>query len=159
MREILFRGKRIDGKYIDGSVWTEGYYVGEQTFVEKTRHWLLDINATKPHSHYYYSVDPSTVGQYTGKTDTNKAKIFEHDIIRANHDGAVGVIRFGEAVGVYPGNACHVGFYVDWQGEDKDYLRADLGYWASRSDVEVIGNIHDNPELLAQPADPDAQEL
>ena len=138
MREILFRGKRsgiIDHEN-DGE-WTEGGYfeINGQSLIMTDDHRVL-------------AVDPSTVGQYTGKTDKYKAMIFEDDIIRANHDGAVGVIRFGEAVGVYPANACHVSFYVDWQGEDKDYLRADLGYWASRSDVEVVGNIHDNPELL-----------
>lgn len=138
MREILFRGKRsgiIDHEN-DGE-WTEGSYIeiNGQSLIMTDDHRIL-------------KVDPSTVGQYTGKTDKYNAIIFEDDIIRANYDGSVGVIRFGEAVGVCPGNACHVGFYIDWQGEDKDYLRADLGYWASRSDVEVIGNIHDNPELL-----------
>ena len=151
MREILFRCKKMDC-----DEWVEGFYVEAIEYNKK--YGFIVENDTKiyPKINLRYKslecdiidVDSSTVGQYTGKTDKNKVKIFEDDIIRANHDGAVGVIRFGEAVGVYPGNACHVGFYVDWQGEDKDYLRADLGYWASRSDVEVVGNIHDNPELL-----------
>lgn len=139
MREILFRGKRIDGKYIDGSVWTEGYYVGEQTFVEKTCHWLLDINATKPHSHYYYSVDPLTVGQYTGLTDKNGKKIFEGDILKEDdvlHNGEtqikgrIGTCSFEKG--------CWVILFKDtWV-----FLQTNINV------CSVIGNIHDNPELL-----------
>ena len=132
MREILFRGKCIDS-----SEWMYGYV----EVLKDGKCFIMKPNGIG------YEVDPSTVGQYTGKTDKHKVKIFEDDIIRANNDGAVGVIRFGEAIGIYP-EVCHVGFYVSWQGENKDYLRADLGYWVSRRDVEVVGNIYDNPELL-----------
>lgn len=139
MREILFRGKRSgiidhenDGELIEG-----GYMeINGQSLIMTDDHRIL-------------AVDPSTVGQYTGKTDKYNAIIFEDDIIRANHDGAVGVIRFGEYMSPSdPDSTRHIGYYVDWQGKEKDFLRADLGYWASRSDVEVIGNIHDNPELV-----------
>lgn len=136
MREMLFRGKRIDnGEWIYGDLIQDGKgYVGmwEQT----------------PLSHNY-KIDPSTVGQYTGLTDKNGKKIFEGDIIRANHDGAVGVVRFGEYMSPSDlGDTRHIGYYVYWQGKEKDFLRADLGYWASRNDVEVIGNIHNNPERV-----------
>ena len=145
MREILFRGKRIDnGK------WRIGFYcqvADESDGGARVKHVIVVPTFKTQTGFLVYEVIPSTVGQYTGKTDKHKVKIFEDDIIRANNDGAVGVIRFGEAIGIYP-EVCHVGFYVSWQGENKDYLRADLGYWVSRRDVEVVGNIHDNPELL-----------
>ena len=138
MREILFRGKRIDnGEWVEGSLSIEYY----QKFA--------GVVMISPSEDEIYKVDPSTVGQYTGLTDKNGKKIFEGDIIRENYDGAVGVVRFGEYMSPSdPDPTLHIGYYVYWQGKEKDFLRADLGYWASRNDVEVIGNIHDNPELL-----------
>lgn len=156
MREILFRGKRIDNYVNDKSIdytetgvgeWAYGaiihrrYYKNKYVIVIRTEDSGFD-------NYSDYEVDPLTVGQYTGLTANGK-KIFEGDIIRANHDGAIGIVRFGEYMSPSdPGNTRHIGYYVDWQGKEKDFLRADLGYWASRSDVKVIGNIHDNPELL-----------
>lgn len=141
MREILFRGKRIDnGDWIVGNLSQypcreNGKFVYSITtvFMPPTRERVV----------------LESIGQYTGLTDKNGTKIFERDIIRANHDGAIGVVRFGEYMSPSdPDLTRHIGYYVDWQGKEKDFLRADLGYWASRSDVEVIGNIYDNPELL-----------
>lgn len=152
MREILFRGKIVDHP----TRWAQGYLTQYSGTTQNGKTYIDSFIQT---SHYGHGelVKNDTIGQFTGKTDKYKAKIFEDDIIRANHGGAFGVIRFGEYMSPSdPGNTRHTGYYVDWQGEDKDYLRADLGYWASRSDVEVIGNIHDNPELLAQPTHPDA---
>lgn len=144
MREILFRGKRIDnGEWVYGSrVIQSGEWLNKD---EKAtdEYWIYGKRGE------IYLVDSSTAGQYTGLTDKNGKRIFEDDIIRANHDGAVGVVRFGEYMSPSdPDPTRHIGYYVDWQGKEKDFLRADLGYWTSRSDVEVIGNIHDNSELL-----------
>ena len=130
MREILFRGKSV---YTDK--WITGYYIGTGTIVK--------------HGDEQYSVDPETVGQFTGLTDKNGKKIFEGDILSGtNPDGSIilGVVRFGECES---GGSYHVGFSLDWFGKYyAGWLRCDLGFWIKFREIEVIGNIHDNPELL-----------
>ena len=133
MREILFRGKRL----VDGE-WIVGYFVVTGRY-----------SAIKPKGEVYYGVDPSTVGQYTGLTDKNGKKIFEGDIVKA--DGYIFVVRFGKCGGVANAeNFGYMGFYFDgFDDVTKDCirygLRNDICYFTNR---EVIGNIHDNPELL-----------
>ena len=141
MREILFRGKRVDnGK------WVYGYYV------KATHHWHThgiheDWIATDTvqnggwcNVRGKYAVDPKTVGQFTGMTDKNGKKIFEGDIVKAQDDvfgspfcdGLTGKIEYDEAA--Y--------FIVPKDIMDTQYLYNECAVY------EVIGNIHDNPELL-----------
>lgn len=121
MREILFRGKRIDnGEWIYGDLIQDGKgYVGmwEQT----------------PLSHNY-KIDPSTVGQYTGLTDKNGKKIFEGDIVTGffNHEKIVGYIFYGS----------DASFFIQRDG------LLGIGLNNASDWLEVIGNIHDNSELL-----------
>lgn len=85
----------------------------------------------------YGAVDPETVGQYTGLTDKNGTKIFEGDIIdfsdRSYSDG-YGVVRY------------------DAEGTEFEFVYDDhyegLGRCYYPEDVEVIGNIYDNPNLV-----------
>lgn len=74
-------------------------------------------------------VFPETVGQYTGLTDKNGRKIFEGDIIKANN-GHIGYVAFAEG-GFVKACRCHFNF-TNLYGDNQ----------------EVIGNIHDNPELI-----------
>lgn len=68
MREILFRGKRVDNKE-----WVYGFYSNAKG--ENGRfHYIRDENS-------FVRVDPSTIGQCTGITDKNDKKIFEGDIV------------------------------------------------------------------------------
>lgn len=124
MREILFRGKRVDN-----GEWVYGYFV--KMLWEYSIIPLEDENTV-------YPVVSETVGQYTGVTDKNGKKIFEGDIIEV--DSIYGTIQtkpirfeieWEESSGFYPltvyrdGGDCFI---------DTDYC-------------EVIGNIHDNLEL------------
>ena len=147
MREILFRGKRMgNGKWYFGSYlfihvqncdWT-----GARKGPAEDVHYIIDA------SDINIAVNPTTVGQYTGKCDKAGTRAFEHDCIQELNGDAIGVIRYGEYRNPFDDlSTCHIGFYVDWiSGENKDVLRKDLGYWLNL--VEIIGNIHDNPELL-----------
>ena len=120
MREILFRGKRMDdGEWMCGNltVWSDG---GASIDKEPTEASPL------------YAVIPETVGQYTGLTDKNGKKIFEGDIINIVYPDTI--VR--NAVINYVGAS----FYGD--------NRFDLWELDGYISLEVIGNIHDNPELL-----------
>lgn len=125
MREILFRGKRIDnGEWVEGFYHFAKWYLNGN-FTGKITYYIRPIGAQDA-----YQVEPETVGQYTGLTDKNGNRIFEGDIVRKPelYMNAVGVIRYG---GTHFRCSC------------KEY--PDLGIWTLD---EVIGNIHDNPELL-----------
>lgn len=119
MREILFRGKAIDGNWYYGVplVFTEDY-----------------VCMTAPHT-YNKKVETNTIGQFTGLTDKNGTKIFEGDIVMfgfspcvVKYDLPNGRYMFYEK-GVYLKN----GFNVD-----------------TMKTKEIIGNIHDNPEMIKE---------
>lgn len=129
MREMLFRGKRVDnGEWVFGYFWSND--VGN-SFIRVTKE--NDEIVLKD-----YEVIPETVGQYTGLTYKKGGKIFEGDIIRTNCN-EIGVIRRGE----YDVYSRYVfgGYYC----VDKTSA---LIEWTCSWHCEVIGNIHDNPELL-----------
>ena len=120
MREILFRG-RGNTKYNDG----EWYYGVPIRDFEGD--WQICTDNSKR------TVIPETIGQYTGLADKNGTKIFEGDIGRRRDDI----------------------FLIDWSEEKAafvmifyDYICEILYLEEMWDDAEVIGNIHDNPELL-----------
>jgi uncharacterized phage protein (TIGR01671 family) len=119
MREILFRGKRSDnGNWICGSLFTR---VNEAYIIP------LPIITSKS------KVDPGTVGQFTGLFDKNGKKIFEGDVISCN--GKTGYVNYE--------SGC---FCVHEMGHSKNNPAIDIVM--SINSVKVIGNIHDDPELL-----------
>lgn len=141
--EILFRGKRLDnGEWAYGLLTIMG---GQYHIID-----LDDENTA-------YPVDQSTVGRYTGRTDKNGVKVYEGDILWTNEDvfAEAFVVKYGRCGGVQ--NVKHevgyVGFYVEPVGRDAAELlrfgiRTDILYLLNACEMEVVGNIHDNPELL-----------
>ena len=124
MREILFRGKRIDN-----GEWVEGYFVNLWLIhYQKHQPIITDNNAVS------YDVDPSTVGQYTGLTDKNGKKIFEGDIMAFTAYGFdyVGTVEFAD--GSFSVMCEHASPFLDQA--------------VSKHGAYIIGNMHDNPELL-----------
>ena len=145
MREILFRGKRIDN-----GEWVYGCLI-KVTLNGKTAHLIFgdnfsfDGNDVKALSHAL--VDPSTVGQYTGLTDKNGMKIFKGDIgIYKQTDG---VKRNGTPI-VCIGKVVYNTNTASFAVESKDEVGVKYYDYFPIKDFKVIGNIHDNPELLEE---------
>lgn len=154
MREILFRGKRIDnGEWVEG--WYQPPIVGIHCDGRKESLGAsLSIIGNYGFLEDVYII-PETVGQFTGLTDKNGKKVFEGDIIRSDNgkQWAVSVVKFGEYVPKM--------FYrmLDMFSPGRKHLPS-VGFYAKTVDkgeemilfqspcMTVIGNIHDNPELL-----------
>jgi uncharacterized phage protein (TIGR01671 family) len=121
MRDIFFRGK-IKGL----TDWIYGFYAkcGDQHFI------LLDND--NPDENFSYT-DPNCVGQFTGLKDKKGVNIFEGDIVKrkviAGDEYVFGAVQFMRS-----------GFCVDYGG----YYE----YTMDEHEYDVVGNIHDNPELL-----------
>lgn len=129
MREILFRGKRKDT-----GEWVEGDLVR-----------LKDGTKAIPHIYGYGEVIPETVGQFTGLTDKNGKRIFEGDIGRyIQTDGAK---RNGNPV-ICIGKVVYNAKTASFAVESKDESGCKYFDYFPIKDFVVIGNIHDNPELL-----------
>ena len=142
MREILFRGKRIDN-----GEWVYGYYARKGADKESFRHYICvstfssdyRSNYTYPFYLHDYEVDPSTVGQYTDLTDKNGKKIFEGDIVKDDW-GKVYEVFFTT-------QSCS--FMVKLEHAPNEYEKGNYRLGEAWCDtIRVIGNIHDNPELL-----------
>ena len=136
MREILFRGKRTDN-----GEWAEGYYIHRPSAVGigKSNPSCIWVPAIDPDDNTkIFEVFPETVCQFTGLCDKNGRKIFEGDIVEGNSEYFTYTHPYGKVV--YDGGQYLISF--DDVLEDIECL----GAWAN--DVEIIGNIYDNPELL-----------
>ena len=123
-REILFRGKcKTDNE------WVYGFpYVTRKNAV-KINWYCSEFGSMRTDE-----VDPETVGQFTGLTDKNGVKIFEGDIIQSLESSVTGLVQWfpeHSAFMVWCKSANEVGFLYECA-----YI------------IKVIGNIHDNPELL-----------
>ena len=148
MREILFRGKTEEGEWLKGCLHKiDGIGKGYMAYAIQVQ----DINTCmcRPHSH---EVIPETVGQFTGLTDKNGKKIFEGDCwLDTDDDYLLYVVEFRN------GQFCFVSYGV--RGALMEYgWDETAGGWGecdcepmtdyNIGTIEIIGNIHDNPELL-----------
>ena len=167
MREILFRGKRIDN-----GEWVYGDFIqlhdGRKYIVNNVHGACIDdkgnfINTEEP---FVCAVYPETVGQYTGLKDKNGVRIFEGDVgkqyfegvgtdyddgcsYRYDYDGhKIGEVTFsgtGANLKCYSGELVVDGEIIEgWKPSRRSKFAAYR--------CEVIGNIHDNKELLQEGA-------
>lgn len=155
MRDILFRAKRLDnGKWAesrslnrsvtedDVSLWYIG--AGQPADQWEDEHGnMVSIETTG--ECLFYACDPATIGQYTGLTDKNGKKIFEGDIVNILGNQAVEEwknVNYNALIAFLDGGFCAIDGTVD-DHAFRRYALARMDF-----DLEVVGNIHDNPELL-----------
>ena len=143
-RETLFRGKRIDNKE-----WVEGYYVP----IANSLYLIYTGKFEITRGGIYLDQVPvfsETIGQFTGLTDRNGRKIFEGDIVRLDNRSPEGswtaVVEFGN-----PNYTYSWGYQLKRIGGDEGF-NPDILLWIEMEETgatcEVIGNIHDELELL-----------
>ena len=138
MREILFRGKRKDnGEWIQGDFCSPCNIV----FLEKGYDDVLKKDDCPVCNDY--EVIPETVGQYTGLCDKNGKKIFEGDIL-SHYINWLGC-RVNGVCEYDKEQAAWMCRFVDKNGNKLTGFLAD---WVDNNGCEIIGNIHDNPELM-----------
>ena len=126
MREILFRGKhKADGKWCEGNLHIDKQCVAIITPDDTPLGW-------------YGQVDPDTIGQYTGLTDKNGTKIFEGDIVKLR---LLAAKMEWKGVCEYRNGA----FGLAWQYAGQRYCTF---AGTCNAEYEVLGNIHDNPEMM-----------
>lgn len=134
MRQIKFRGKRVDnGEWVYGDL---------TRYSERMSYITADLVEGE-----VYQVYTSTVGQYTGLKDKNGKEIFEGDIVTANwydydepNHCITGIVEFSQGWGAY--------WIADYETKEFSEING-CGFYAW--DIEIISNIHDNPDLLEVP--------
>ncbi|EAF3579651.1 hypothetical protein CT736_10455 [Listeria monocytogenes] len=129
MREIEFRGKRIDnGEWVYGNLMQ---FEDSATFIFADERKGA---STLTYAHFIinnmHAIDEKTLGQYTGLKDKYGKKIFEGDICWEEHNECYGVVKFEEGKFLYV-----------WENIAEDL-------WEVAASIEIYGNIHENLELL-----------
>ena len=138
MREILFRAKAINR--FEGSEYRTKYKNGDWVYglIERLYNERFDLPATMINTNGVsdIDVDYKTIGQFTGLVDKNGVKIFEGDIV---------LKRTYQGKKPFP-VAYHDGmFHCGWGGGSST---ATHGYTLADKQIEVIGNVYDNSNLL-----------
>lgn len=126
-REILFRGKRKNGQWVYGSL-----VVSEN--IDPAIYYEVGNGLVKQLDWCY--VSPETIGQYTGRKDKERNKIFEGDIVIIGEKLKAKVVYYDGA------------FRMQSEFSPTPTDTTDMGYMMREFSVRIIGNIHDNPELL-----------
>lgn len=138
MREIIFRGKRLDN-----GEWAEGFYISHLNachYIIPFRTGGYEAMDNSFYVHKWFEVDPSTIGQYTGLKDKQGKRIFEGDIIKRFWLGAeiIYCVRYDGENARFIGKALNKSGFTTFDGDGEMF--------------EVIGNVTDNPEFLKEEA-------
>ena len=148
MKEIKFRGKTKNGRWLVGELLSlnSHKYIAPDNgdwfdFIE----WVPENLFHAPDSEKY-EVDIRTIGQFTGLHDSIGIEVYEGDIIRSFDSKGEPIIHYL----LYDNEEAR--FVAVLKGSAKGDFRYGRCYqqWITECEKKVIGNIHDNPELLKQ---------
>lgn len=139
MREIKFRGKSIEGFIGTKMSFVYGGYV-KRNNKDKDKEKVYIVQYDSEISYIDFTeVDPKTVGQYTNLKDKNGKEIYEGDILKVKSDDGT------------------INLYVKYDTDMGEYLLIKEGEWEDSlygcmcfNEVEVVGNIYENEDLLKQ---------
>lgn len=138
MREILFRGKtKVQNKWVYG--WYCGKILNSDMYSTEESSQIIDAKTL-----YWHTCEPETCGQFTGITDKNGKKIFEGDIVAVKLEDSNGEEWQEIREVVYDSKEC-CWYPMRWD-EECEFCEG----WTEIKSIEVIGNIHDNPELMEE---------
>ncbi len=127
---MLSRGKRSDN-----GDWIEGFYCA-YGHTGDIKHYIIPEYAS---ALYAIEIIQKTAGRYTGMVDKTKTRIFEGDIVRSTETGELGIVQWYEE---------HAAFLV-WCPSPNQ-----VGFlYECASIVEIVGNIHDNRDILKETQD------
>ena len=133
MREILFKAKRTDnGK------WIEGCYIKRYDLLGNEEHLIFHADSYTVWE--YAEIDPETLCEFTGGCDKNGKRIWENNVVWLVYDGEE-----------------HI-YQIIWDNSELDFKAtngeenygSNFEYLLCCDEIEVIGNIFDNPELLQE---------
>lgn len=136
MREILFRGKTKES-----GEWVQGYFVYAKSDFDSEECREADIiphNTDRVYKGEYnvvFPCIPETISEFTGICDKNGTKIFEGDIVKYRD-------TFHKVVFEQRNGTAYFGLVYN------SLETLPFGHYQDLKQIEVIGNIHDNPELL-----------
>ena len=140
MREFLFRGE-----WTETGDWVKGFYVCLYDDKGHETHRIYPGYSETDCGDYYpdwYEVDPETVGRFTGLTDNNGKKIFEGDVLDVN----LGQLKRRGYV-IYENSGAKFGMQMIGEEKNFSFLGRQM---VKMYNINVIGNIHDNPEMLGK---------
>ena len=130
-RTIKFRGKRLDnGEWVYGDLeYNRAKNIARIHTYDEDGEYLIQ-----------HSVDPATVGQFTGLLNKNGKEIYEGDILMlGSSDAGICEVKWNESQLAF----C-IRFYYE-----RNLGTRPLGAWArDGKNIAILGNIHDNPEPL-----------
>lgn len=143
MRKILFRGKRVDnGEWVCGYIAKDQFkgklFIITDVEVENVDSECADLYATE-----WFEVIPETVGEFTGYQTKDKKLVFEGDILKVTERRGNTIVGFGQISSHSWTNTFN--HLVKFNSSDLQLV----GFYTSNyCECEIIGNLHDNPELL-----------
>lgn len=146
MREIKFRGKRTDNSKHERKEFVYGSYLYINNYEYD---WNGNRSNNKKEAHFIIGeddrniiVDKETVGQYTGLKDKNETEIYEDDIVEIDNEIIAQVIWEEDYASFY--------LYTNEENSINDFETGEKPIYDYIENLEVIGNIHDNPELFKE---------
>lgn len=136
MREIIFRGKNATDNN-----WVYGFFTNRYVTSDTITMPPMEISTIVIESGEHIVIDHKTVGQYTGMKDKNGIRVFEGDIIITDNkwkNQGYSVVKYSDE---------NTAFVLECQ-HSGEMLGEPFGMNYFSNNIEVIGNIYDNPELL-----------